>query len=103
MEKLYELIEQVVESTPQGSPTLDLRTQLEAYINELIQVDFPKLVDLLYRIDISEKKLKELFASQQNKDSASIITDLIIERQLQKWIGRQNQSPATDISEEDRW
>ena len=63
----------------------DLENQLAIYINELIDKDFNKLVNLLYRIDISEHKLK---IALQNEDktisSSKTIAKLIIERQLQK-------------------
>ena len=63
----------------------DLESKLAIYINELIDKDFNKLVNLLYRIDISEQKLK---IALQNEDktisSGKIIAKLIIERQLQK-------------------
>ena len=63
----------------------DLENYLAVYINELIDKDFNKLVNLLYRIDISEQKLK---IALQNEDktisSGKTIAQLIIERQLQK-------------------
>ena len=63
----------------------DLESKLAIYINELIDKDFNKLVNLLYRIDISEQKLK---IALQNEDktisSSKTIAKLIIERQLQK-------------------
>jgi hypothetical protein len=69
----------------------------------LIQQDFPRLVDLLYKIDISEKKLKGLLNAQQNTNSATLITDLLIERQLQKRAYRQAHKPDNDIPDEERW
>ena len=63
----------------------DLENYLAVYINELIDKDFNKLVNLLYRIDINEQKLK---IALQNEDktisSSKTIAKLIIERQLQK-------------------
>jgi len=63
----------------------DLANHLAIYINELIDKDFNKLINLLYRIDISEQKLK---IALQNEDktisSSKTIAKLIIERQLQK-------------------
>ena len=63
----------------------DLENYLAVFINKLIDKDFNKLVNLLYRIDISEQKLK---IALQNEDktisSSKTIAKLIIERQLQK-------------------
>ena len=79
------------------------RESIEAYITALIEKNFELLVTLLYRLDISEKKLKNLLENPAAVDSATIITDLIIERQLQKIASRQNQQRDTNIPEEDRW
>lgn len=37
-------------------------------INELIKNDFSKLVQLLYRIDVSEAKLKYILQTHTNED-----------------------------------
>jgi hypothetical protein len=65
-------------------PSEELREQLIFLINELINSDFEALVQLLYRIDVDEKKLKQLLQAYADTDAASIIADLIISRQLQK-------------------
>jgi hypothetical protein len=62
----------------------DLRSSVVNYINGLIIGDFEKLVNILYRIDVSESKLKSLLKEANGKNASNIITDLIIERQLQK-------------------
>lgn len=60
-----------------------IRQQLISIVKELIHCDFEKLLAILYRIDVDEKKLKfALFES--NSPAAETIVDLIIERQLQK-------------------
>lgn len=79
------------------------REKLAEYISELIDQNFEQLVLLLYRLDVNEKKLKSLLASA-NTDSAILIVDLIIERQLQKIHTRKQFSkPAEDIPEVDKW
>jgi hypothetical protein len=45
---------------PEKIALTDLEEKLAAHINYLIEKDFGKLVSLLYRIDISENKLKNL-------------------------------------------
>jgi hypothetical protein len=62
----------------------DLTEKLEYYINNLIQHDFQKLVMLLYRIDVSETKLRLLLKENPGENSAKMIAHLIIERQKQK-------------------
>jgi hypothetical protein len=58
--------------------------QLSDYINQLILANFERLVQLLYRIDVSEAKLKYLLKENPNEDAGRIIALLIIERQIQK-------------------
>ena len=81
----------------------ELQEKLKQHINHLIQHDFEKLVTLLYRIDVSEKKLKELLQQNVNKDAAEIIAKLIIERQLEKIKTRNQFKREDNISEEEKW
>jgi hypothetical protein len=55
-------------------------SDLIAFINECIQHDFNKLVQLLYRIDVSEEKLKYILQLNPNEDAAKLIAAVIIER-----------------------
>lgn len=59
--------------------------QLCAYLNELIEKDFNRLVTILYRIDVSEAKVRVALAEAPKDVSAGeIIAQLIIERERQK-------------------
>ena len=49
-------------------------------INELIKNDFSKLVQLLYRIDVSEAKLKYILQTHTNEDAGKLIAAVVIER-----------------------
>jgi len=62
----------------------DILNKLAEEINQLILVNFERLVQLLYRIDVSEMKLKILLKENPDQDAGKIIASLIIERQLQK-------------------
>ena len=82
----------------------ELQNQLVLYINGLIQNHFEKLVSLLYRIDVSEAKIKTLLQQQPGEDAAKIIAALIIERQLQKIkTRRQFNQRDTDFDEAEKW
>ncbi len=61
-----------------------VREKMIPLINDLINHDFNSLVQLLYRIDVDEKKLKAILKENPQQDAASLITDQIIDRQLQK-------------------
>ena len=73
-------------------------------INELILHDFNRLISILYRADISEKKLNAVLEQNKNADAGKLIAGIFIERQLQKIISRQeNRRDKNDIDEEERW
>ncbi|HYM95173.1 MAG TPA: hypothetical protein VET23_13610 [Chitinophagaceae bacterium] len=81
-----------------------LKEQLSAELNHLIETDFHKLISLLYRVDISEPKLKNLLKENPGKDAGKIIAELIIERQLQKIKSRQQLSRRDkNIDENEKW
>jgi len=80
-----------------------LKERLSSHINFLIQSDFQKLVSILYRVDVSESKLKHMLKETRGDDAANIIADLIIERQLQKIISRQEQRNDENISDDEKW
>lgn len=63
-------------------------TQLKAFLSEklkdLLDNNFNLLVNTLYRIDVNEEKLNDLFGSKNRTYIPEALADLIIERQLQK-------------------
>ena len=60
------------------------KEKLIDYLNEYIKNDFSKVVQLLYRIDVSEAKLKKVLQENPNEDAASLIAELIIEKTKSK-------------------
>ncbi|HTB52112.1 MAG TPA: hypothetical protein VK718_04985 [Ferruginibacter sp.] len=89
---------------PDEISLLELEEKLTVYANLLIQKDFQKLVTLLYRIDVSEAKLKYLLQLRADENAGNIIAKLIIERQIQKMKSRQQFGKSnTDIPEEEKW
>ncbi len=87
----------------QQNPAGETRENLIFLINELINTDFPTLVQVLYRVDIDEKKLKHLLKEQAEIDTASIIADLMIKRQLQKISAKAQFKSKEKPDVEDRW
>jgi hypothetical protein len=85
-------------------PKEKTREDLISLINELINKDFHSLIQLLYRIDINEKKIRIYLNENRDKDSASVLADLIIERQLQKIESRKKFNQKTNAEDdEERW
>lgn len=81
----------------------DIRSQMILLVNALIVQDFDGLIQLLYRIDVSEKKLRLLLQEKSSTDAAELITDLIIERLQQKEQSRFTYKPNNDIPEDEKW
>ena len=80
-----------------------LKQYLIGHINKLLTNDFAALVQLLYRMDIPEEKLR--YYLQENKDemAAGLFAEMMIERQLQKAESRRLFSKKLDIPEDDKW
>lgn len=81
----------------------ELKEELAAYINTLIQSDFNKLVQLLYRIDVDEAKLKAILKQNPDTDAGLIIAGLVIERQLEKIESRKENENNNIIPDDDKW
>lgn len=80
------------------------RQLLVEKVNALIEKDFQSLVSILYRMDVSEKKLTSMLHEQPDKNAAETIVDLMIERQLQKIKSRQQFSKRDEnIDENEKW
>ena len=79
------------------------RLKLEAWINDLLLHDFNTLLSLLYRIDVNEKKLKQLLHEQPAVDASVLITTLILERMEEKEISRNLTKKDQDVPEDERW
>jgi len=78
--------------------------KLITLINELINKDFQSLIQLLYRIDVNEKKIRLYLKQKPNEDSANLLAGLIIERQLQKIETRKKfKSKNSQENNEERW
>ena len=101
----FEQIEQLLNQNKQLTVVQkeNLRDQLVNLINHLLLNDFNKLVQVLYRVDVSEQKLKELLQKSPTTDAAVIITDLLIERQEEKIKMKNSFKTGNDISDDDSW
>lgn len=88
---------------PENISFEQLKERLADYINELIQSDFNKLVSLLYRVDVSESRLKYLLQHSGGEETGKIIAELIIERQIQKLKSREEQRRDSLSSDEETW
>jgi hypothetical protein len=85
----------------------DLETILAEKINRMITTDFNGLIQLLYRIDVSEPALRQLLEQNPTAESGRLIARLILERSWAKILTRKmyssNQEDITYTDEEEKW
>jgi hypothetical protein len=62
----------------------DLHKALSEVICQMLIKDYPKLLNLLYRIDVNERKFQEVFREGTSEQVSGKISTLIIERELEK-------------------
>jgi MoxR-like ATPase len=82
----------------------EIKAQLASFIKQWIESDFQRLVNLLYRVDVNENKLRSILNENLDGEADMIIAKLIIERQLEKVKTRkaQRNNDATEHGEE-KW
>jgi hypothetical protein len=62
----------------------EFRKYLTEKMKDMLDMNYNLLINTLYRIDISEKKVSELFSSKNKEKIPEKLADLIIERQIEK-------------------
>ena len=81
-----------------------LVSALAVHINDLIVHDFPRLINMLYMLDVSEIKIKQMLLENKGTDAGIMLAHLVVERQKQKQKTRDLfKSRANDIPDEERW
>jgi hypothetical protein len=82
----------------------ELQQKLAEHINNVINSDFDKLLQLLYRMDIDEMKLRAVLSSHPDRNAGEMIAELMIERQLQKVKSRREfDRRDNNIDENEKW
>jgi hypothetical protein len=70
---------------PHSRPDRNLiREQLAIMIAHLIQTNFEKLCQAMYRLDISESKFHVVITENPAAEIPYLLADLVIEREIQK-------------------
>ncbi|NML19781.1 hypothetical protein HHL16_02800 [Pseudoflavitalea sp. G-6-1-2] len=81
----------------------DFEQRLAEKINLLVANDFSGLVNILYRIDVSELKVRQALKDNPDQDAGSLIATLIIARMLHKYKMREQFRPNSDIPDDEKW
>jgi len=61
-----------------------IHDKLAMLIGHLIQGNFEKLCQAMYRLDVSESKFHQIMTEKPTEEIPSSLADLVIERELQK-------------------
>lgn len=70
---------------PIDIPDMDtIREKLEILITHLIETNFEKLCQAMYRLDVSESKFHQVMTAKPFEEIPSSIADLVIEREMLK-------------------
>ena len=81
--------------------------QLEALLaqklEDMISNNFQQFVLLLYKIDVSENKVREIFGPDVAADAYHKLAAVLIERQQQKVISRKATKKPDDDDGEEKW
>jgi hypothetical protein len=77
--------------------------QLVDAVHDLLANDFNALVQILYRLDVDENKIRSSLAGNIGTDAAELIAGLLLERQLQKLAFRKSVKVNLPEDEGERW
>ena len=80
-----------------------LLDNLSAIINNLINTDVNRLIGILYRLDISETRIRQTLHENSGKRAGELLAALVVERQLEKVKTRAQFKSQEDIPDEDKW
>ncbi len=77
---------------------------LSLAINDLILHDQHRLMAILYRIDVSESRIRQWLGQHKGVDASRIIAQLIIDREKEKIRTREAWGPRKgDVLEDEQW
>jgi len=66
----------------------ELSKRLKVFILDLLQHDFHRLCNLIYRHDVAENKFNQALSNPDMEAQAAAIAQLVIEREMQKITSR---------------
>ncbi len=77
--------------------------QLSVFVNDLIEKDFSRLVQILYRLDVSEDKLKTVLLENPTGDAGGMIAQLIMERIEQSNKSKEKFKSDYQVPDDEKW
>ena len=77
--------------------------QMASFINDLIDKDFSRLLQILYRLDVSEDKLRSVLSEHPTGDAGDMIAKLILERIAQREEAKKIFKTDNEIPDDEKW
>lgn len=102
-ETVLQLSEDAALAIRPGITYEQLEELLAQRLEELISHNFQQFVLLLYKIDVSENKVREVLEADITPNAYRKIAALLIQRQQQKIISRKEFTKPIDDNEEEKW
>jgi hypothetical protein len=62
----------------------EIRNKLKGVIDHLLENDFERLLNAMYRLDIDESKFKQVLSGVYGNDVSGKLAEIVIERELRK-------------------
>lgn len=81
----------------------DWKNAFTELINDLIVNNFQQLINVLYKIDVNENKIKLALQQQQNRKTADVLVEMILERLQQKAESRKATKTNKFIAEDEKF
>lgn len=69
---------------PVPSDTEEIRNKLKDVIDHLLENDFERLLNAIYRLDIDESKFNQVISGVYGNDVSGKLAEIIIEREVRK-------------------
>lgn len=66
----------------------EIMSKLEPYIAHLLKGDMNNVFSLLYRLDVSEEKVKHILFGDHNESSSKLLAEAILQREIVRRIYR---------------
>ena len=64
--------------------TGEIKKRLREIIDYLLEKDFERLLNAMYRLDINEDRFREVIEGKAGNDVSGVLADMILERELRK-------------------
>ena len=69
---------------PVPTDTEEIRNKLKDVIDHLLENDFERLLNAIYRLDIDESKFNQVISGVYGNDVSGKLAEIIIEREVRK-------------------